>query len=378
MPGSNLAADCLAAHRKAALRGVTIALPAERPHILAVVGESGSGKTTLTRLLLGLQRPTRGRVTYRRPRHRRSSRQRSACNIAARCRRCFRIRSAPTTRSIALIAACCFLRGVFGLARTDAQARELAERALRAVGLQPEETLGRYPHQLSGGQRQRLMVARAVMLRPRVLVADEPVSMVDASLRATILESLWRLRHEQGMSLVYVTHDLATAYQVADEIIVMRDGVVVEAGDPVRVIHHPQADYTRELVASVPPPDPTSIGGWSDSMIRVAVIGAGWYARAKPHPCAESSRRRWCWTAFAAWARPNLRACKSFRIRFRFRGLSRTCWRGSRMPSSFLRRTICTTSTWRPRWRAGAHVLCEKPMTVDPRDAMNWSAGRRP
>ena len=132
-----------------------------------------------------------------------------------------------------------------------------SEAALSAVGLRPAETLGRFPHQLSGGQRQRLMVARAVMLRPRVLIADEPVSMVDASLRATILESLWRLRREAGLSLVYVTHDLTTAWQIADRVMVMRDGEVVESGDAERVIQTPSHAYTRELVAAVPPPDPT-------------------------------------------------------------------------------------------------------------------------
>ncbi len=243
-------------NRKAALRGVSMKLPADRPHILAVVGESGSGKTTLTRLLLGLQRPARGRVTF-------EGRDIGGLRGAERLRYRRAVQAVfqdpfgaynpvyRVDRSLILPAR------VYGLARTDAEARALAEAALQAVGLRPGETLGRYPHQLSGGQRQRLMVARAVMLRPRVLIADEPVSMVDASLRATILESLWRLRHEQGMSLVYVTHDLATAYQVADEIMVMRDGVVVESGDPLRVIHHPQAEYTRALVASVPPPDPT-------------------------------------------------------------------------------------------------------------------------
>jgi peptide/nickel transport system ATP-binding protein len=90
-----------------------------------------------------------------------------------------------------------------------------------------------------------------------VLVADEPVSMVDASLRATILESLWRLRRESGMSLVYVTHDLATAYQIADTAVVMRGGVVVEQGDAGQVIRAPSHAYTRELVGALPPPDPT-------------------------------------------------------------------------------------------------------------------------
>jgi peptide/nickel transport system ATP-binding protein len=199
---------------KAALRGVDLKLPTDAPEILAVVGESGSGKTTLTRLLLGLLAPTRGRVLWR-------GRDLAALDPAAR--REFR-RSVQAVfqdpfgaynpayrvdRMLALPAR------RFGLAESEGEARALAEAALSAVGLRPAETLGRFPHQLSGGQRQRLMVARAVMLRPRVLVADEPVSMVDASLRATILESLWRLRREAGLSLVYVTHDLTTAWQIA-------------------------------------------------------------------------------------------------------------------------------------------------------------------
>ena len=124
------------------------------------------------------------------------------------------------------------------------------------MGLRPDETLGRYPHQLSGGQRQRIMIARALSLRPRVIVADEPVSMVDASLRATILESLYRLKMEQQVSLLYVTHDLTTAYQIADRIVVMFNGEIVEEGEPEQVIHASRHAYTRSLVAAVPPPDP--------------------------------------------------------------------------------------------------------------------------
>ena len=100
------------------------------------------------------------------------------------------------------------------------------------------------------------MVARAIMLRPRVIVADEPVSMVDASLRATTLESLYRLRQEDGVSLVYVTHDLTTAWQLADRVMVMRQGEVVEEGEVEQVIGAPRHPYTRALVEAVPPPDP--------------------------------------------------------------------------------------------------------------------------
>ena len=226
------------------------------PHILAVVGESGSGKTTLTRLLLGLLRPTTGAVrwhgqdVWRLPKPAFRDYRRAvqaifqdpfgAYNPAYRVDRMLIL---PALR--------------FGLARSEAEARALAETALAGVGLRPAETLGRFPHQLSGGQRQRLMVARAMMLKPAVLIADEPVSMVDASLRATILETLFHLRHEAGMSLVYVTHDLATAYQIADTIMVMRGGEVVEQGETVAVIRTPAHAYTRALIAALPPPDPT-------------------------------------------------------------------------------------------------------------------------
>ena len=109
----------------------------------------------------------------------------------------------------------------FGLATSREAGRRLIEDTLRKVGLRPEETLGRYPHQLSGGQRQRVMVARALLIRPRLIIADEPVSMVDASLRATILASLRQLHDEFGISLIYITHDLTTAYQISQNVIVL-------------------------------------------------------------------------------------------------------------------------------------------------------------
>ena len=113
------------------------------------------------------------------------------------------------------------------------------DEALSAVGLRPTETLGRYPHQFSGGQRQRIMVARALLLRPSLIIADEPVSMVDASLRATILESLLKLNREFGISLIYITHDLTTAYQISEDIIVLYRGAVAEAGDVELVVRSP-------------------------------------------------------------------------------------------------------------------------------------------
>jgi peptide/nickel transport system ATP-binding protein len=236
-----------------ALRDFSLALREGRASVTAVVGESGSGKTTLARLLLGLLTPTGGRVTYRGEdlatmsrRHRQRFRRevqaifQDPYEVYNPFYRVDHVLAVPVTR--------------FGLAATRAEAWSRIEGALRAVGLRPEETLGRFPHQLSGGQRQRVMVARALLLRPRVILADEPVSMVDASLRATILGALRQMTQDLGIPVVYITHDLATAYQVSENIVVLYRGAVVEAGDVEEVIKRPQHPYTQLLIASIPLP----------------------------------------------------------------------------------------------------------------------------
>jgi oligopeptide/dipeptide ABC transporter ATP-binding protein len=234
-----------------ALDDFSFAIHTERPSITAIVGESGSGKTTLARLLLGLVTPTSGEVLYQ---------GRDLLALSGAERRDFR-RDIQAIFQDPYGVYNPFYRvdhvltmpvAKFRLAKTRSQARSLIEEALHAVGLRPEEILGRFPHQLSGGQRQRVMVARALLLRPRMIVADEPVSMVDASLRATILGSLRQLNQERGISIIYITHDLATAYQVADNIVVLYRAAIAEAGDVERVVKAPQHPYTQLLIASIP------------------------------------------------------------------------------------------------------------------------------
>ncbi|MCA9969421.1 MAG: ABC transporter ATP-binding protein, partial [Anaerolineales bacterium] len=140
----------------------------------------------------------------------------------------------------------------FKLATSAKEGRRLIEEALETVGLRGNEILGRFPHELSGGQRQRVMIARALLPKPKVILADEPVSMVDASLRATILESLRALNRDFGISILYVTHDLTTAYQICENIIVMYRGSVVEAGTVEEVIRAPKHPYTQLLIDSIP------------------------------------------------------------------------------------------------------------------------------
>ncbi len=160
----------------------------------------------------------------------------------------------------------------FKLARSKTEARELMEEALQRVGLRPEETLGRYPHQLSGGQRQRIAVARALLLKPKLLITDEPVSMVDASLRSTILKALRGLNQEYGVPILYITHDLTTAYHISDYIIILYRGSVMEVGNVDMVIRDPKHPYTKLLVSSIPWPDPDLVWGGAEDMIQKSQV----------------------------------------------------------------------------------------------------------
>src|SRR5262249_1154872 len=234
-----------------ALAGFSLAIDAERPSVIAVVGESGSGKTTLARLLLGLVEPSAGAVRYRGTDLRRLDRDgrrafrrdvqavfQDPYGVYNPFYRVDHVLTVPVRR--------------FGLAASRSEARDLIAEALRAVGLRPEEILGRYPHQLSGGQRQRIMVARALLPRPKLIVADEPVSMVDASLRATILGALRPLPDEQGISVLYIPPALATAYQVSDAVLVLYRAHLAEAGAVEPVVRTPQHPYTQLLVSAIP------------------------------------------------------------------------------------------------------------------------------
>ena len=257
---------------KRALDGVSLGIGAGSPSIVAIVGESGSGKTTLTRLLLGLMAPTSGAVTYR---DKPLSAMRGSERLTFRreVQAIFQDPFAAYNPFYRVDRALLLPLKRFGLARNREEAYGQIREALATVGLRANETLGRYPHQLSGGQRQRVMIARALLLRPRIIVADEPASMVDASLRATILDTLYRLKEDKGISLIYVTHDLTTAYQIADRVLVMNTGKVVEEGDPDSVILNPQHPYTQSLVAAIPSIDPDVSWGLEDEPAEGNALG---------------------------------------------------------------------------------------------------------
>ncbi|CAN5229174.1 ABC transporter ATP-binding protein [soil metagenome] len=243
-----------------ALEPISLAISEDEPSVTVVAGESCSGKTTRANLLLGIIAPTSGQILYRG----KDPAKMSATEHMAFRREVQAIFQDPFEAYNPFHKVDRVLRTPlrkFKLAHSEAETKKLIDQALDLVGLRPEDTLGRFPHQLSGGQRQRIMVARALLLRPRIIIADEPVSMVDASLRASILESLLRLTRDLGISLVYITHDLTTAYQVGDTAIILSRGEVAEVGSVDLVIKQPLHPYTRLLVDSIPRADPSQRWG---------------------------------------------------------------------------------------------------------------------
>jgi peptide/nickel transport system ATP-binding protein len=246
-----------------AVNDVSFSLDRDKPEILTLAGESGSGKTTLARLLLRDLEPTRGKVLFE-GRDLSTIRKRSEFKeFMKKVQPVFqnpfetfnplrRIEEYLTDTAIN-----------FGMAANRRGAAEVVDDALRKVGLSLDEVRQRYPHELSGGQLQRVSVARALISQPRLILADEPVSMVDASLRMEIVNLFQKLRDEQKVSVIYITHDLATAYYISDRIGIMLRGYVVESGPVEDVLQRPVHPYTQLLKESVPEPDPKERESWA-------------------------------------------------------------------------------------------------------------------
>lgn len=239
-----------------AVDNVSFSLAADRPEIFTIIGGSGSGKTTLARIMLNLVAPTSGTVRFR---------EQELGSIHGRKQRlAFMQQVQPIFQNPfgAFNPLKKVDRYLFQTARhfVDADSAksvdERADESLHHVGLSLAEVRGRFPHELSGGQLQRIAIARALISRPALLVADEPVSMVDASLRMSIVNLFRTLRDDLNVSIVYITHDLATAWYISDRIIIMQNGQVVERGDARRVLSAPEHPYSRLLRDSVLSPDP--------------------------------------------------------------------------------------------------------------------------
>ena len=220
--------------------------------LISIVGESGSGKTTLSKMLLGLLEPTSGEIFFQdKPRD---------ISTGAKKREYWKgiqaIFQGPFSsynvfhKIDAVLEDCIRMRGGKNLSKKEKQ--EMMTEACSFVNLKFAELTNKYPFELSGGQMQRLMIARIFLLKPSILLADEPTSMIDACSRATILDMLLKLRDETGMTVIFITHDIGLAYYISDSVYIMEHGRFVESGPADKVILTPQAPYTKRLISDVP------------------------------------------------------------------------------------------------------------------------------
>lgn len=224
--------------------------PAE---IFALAGESGCGKSTTARIIMGFEHPTAGTIIHRGRREGKNEKVWFTEGIQAIFQDPF-----GTFNPLRTVESYFFdtIRN-YKLAKNRKDAMHRIDAKLQLVGLSYEDLASKYPSEFSGGQLQRISIARALLTDPKLIIADEPVSMVDASLRMSIVNLFKTLRDELGVSVLYITHDLATAYYVCDRIAVMFRGDIVEMGTVEQVLIHPRHPYTQLLRASIPEADPT-------------------------------------------------------------------------------------------------------------------------
>jgi len=233
-----------------AVDNVSLEMPDDKAWIMSIVGESGSGKTTLARMILGLLESSDGEISISGEdiKGLLKNKKEFYRNVQPIFQNPFTAFSMKRTVESYLFETALNLK----VAENKAKAKELITEVLEQVGLKYENIKGKYPNQFSGGELQRISIARALVAKPKIIVADEPVAMIDASLRMNIVNIFKNLKEQYGISFVYITHDLSTAYYVSDYIATMYKGSMIEFGDAQEILKNPSHPYTELLLDSIP------------------------------------------------------------------------------------------------------------------------------
>lgn len=239
-----------------AVNQVSLTLDGENPEIFTLAGESGSGKSTIAKIILGMTDASSGEILYKDHKMIKPQRRKDLLQFGQEIQPVFQ-NPFETFSPLKRVDTYLFETAYnYGLSSSRTKISAPVEEALALVGLTKEAIAAKFPNEFSGGQLQRISIARALITKPSLIIADEPVSMVDASLRMSIINLFKKLNEESCVSILYITHDLATAYYVSQHIAIMLRGNIVESGPSEIVLNEPRHPYTATLLQAVPTPDP--------------------------------------------------------------------------------------------------------------------------
>ncbi len=238
-----------------AVDNVSFHIPSEKSLIFGIIGESGSGKTTIARLILGFIKKTSGEILFK-GRDIGSFRGKGWKNYYREAQAVFQDPFSALNPLYSVDRVLKMPIRKFNLVQSDSEMQELVSESLKVVGLDIKNISGKHPDQLSGGERQRVMLARTFLIRPKLIIADEPTSMLDASLKADILNIIRDLKEKWNISFIYITHNISEIYYVSDMLMAMYLGSPVELGSTSEIVEKPLHPYVQMLMSSVPIPDP--------------------------------------------------------------------------------------------------------------------------
>ena len=229
----------------------------EQGKILAIAGQSGSGKSTIAKLILRAIKPDSGKIFYKQKEIKDNSDELKKFRM--KCQMVYQDPYDSINPRMTVLDIVNEPLEIHNLGTKKERKQKVIE-TLQMVKLEPAEEISKkHPHMLSGGQRQRVVIARAIVVQPEIIIADEPVSMLDVSIRAEILELMKEIQNKNNISMIYITHDLATAKHFADDILILNSGKVVESGSIKEILSNPTDSYTKALISAISEPDPNNL-----------------------------------------------------------------------------------------------------------------------